>query len=332
MRTIGLLLLALTSVATAAPGPGSAQPGPPKVPAARANAVKVTILSTMLAGDVDAGVGEWGFAALLEVDGKRLLVDTGARPETVLKNAAELKVDLATVTDVVLTHAHPDHTGGLVTLRRELQKQQPTALSKAHVGKDFFATRVRTDGSTDDNGGLRKAYEALGGSFVEHAGPVELVPNVWFTGPVPRPNNERNWTPRGKIRRDAKTLVEDTVPEDSSIVVDMPEGLLVVTGCGHAGIVNISEYARKLRGADKRIEAVVGGLHLFNQSDDQVAWTGRKLKELGVHFLLGAHCTGIEAVFRLRDLLGLARATAVVGAVGASFTRGKGIDPRALAH
>src|SRR5688572_9147652 len=85
-----------------------------------AKSVKVTILSTMLVGNTAAGIGEWGFAAVLEVDGRRLLVDTGARAETVLKNAQELKIDLSTITDLVLTHNHADHTGGLLTLRREL--------------------------------------------------------------------------------------------------------------------------------------------------------------------------------------------------------------------
>jgi 7,8-dihydropterin-6-yl-methyl-4-(beta-D-ribofuranosyl)aminobenzene 5'-phosphate synthase len=78
------------------------------------------------------------------------------------------------------------------------------------------------------------------------------------------------------------------------------------------------------------VHAVVGGLHLFSQPDDQLSWTEKRLRELGVAFLLGAHCTGIEAVFRLRELLGLGRGAAVVGAVGASFGRGKGIDPTPL--
>src|SRR3981081_2519777 len=69
--------------------------------------LKVTILSTMLA---DNGIGEWGFAALVEADGRQLLVDTGARPETVLSNVRDLKIDLSGITDVVLTHHHDDHT------------------------------------------------------------------------------------------------------------------------------------------------------------------------------------------------------------------------------
>src|ERR1700741_4966202 len=74
--------------------------------------LKITVLSTMLA-DHD-GVGEWGFAALVEADGRRLLFDTGARPDTVLINAAALHIDLSSIQDVVLSHNHADHTGGLV--------------------------------------------------------------------------------------------------------------------------------------------------------------------------------------------------------------------------
>ena len=66
----------------------------------------------------DDGIGEWGFAAVVEVDGHRILFDTGARPDTVLNNAKELGVDLSNITDVVLSHNHADHTGGLMTLRR----------------------------------------------------------------------------------------------------------------------------------------------------------------------------------------------------------------------
>src|SRR5213596_1477852 len=123
---------------------------------------------------------------------------------------------------------------------------------------------------------------------------------------------------------------EDSIPEDASVVVDTKDGLVIITGCGHAGVVNTAEYARSfLRPAP--VHAVIGGLHLFAATDAQVAWTAGKLRELGVAYLLGAHCTGIEATYRLREIIGLTRKTAVVGAVGASFTLGKGLDPLGLA-
>src|SRR5882724_7493560 len=105
-----------------------------QAPAAhQVKSLHITILSTMLA---DRGVGEWGFAALVEADGRRLLFDAGYRPETVLENARELGIDLSTVTDVVLSHHHGDHTGGLVTLRRELDRKS-TRLNSSHLGISY---------------------------------------------------------------------------------------------------------------------------------------------------------------------------------------------------
>ena len=110
----------------------------PAESAPRIHTLRIQLLSTMLA---DPGVGEWGFSALVEADGKRFLVDTGARPNTVLENARELGIDLSGVTDVVLTHNHGDHTGGLLTLRRALKGKNPAALARAHVAPGIFWSR-----------------------------------------------------------------------------------------------------------------------------------------------------------------------------------------------
>jgi 7,8-dihydropterin-6-yl-methyl-4-(beta-D-ribofuranosyl)aminobenzene 5'-phosphate synthase len=75
----------------------------------------------------DAGFGEWGYAALVEVDGKKILFDTGANPDTVLKNAKTLGIDLSDVEDVVVSHHHGDHTGGLLALRRALMAKNQAA-------------------------------------------------------------------------------------------------------------------------------------------------------------------------------------------------------------
>ncbi|EJL29214.1 metal-dependent hydrolase, beta-lactamase superfamily II [Caulobacter sp. AP07] len=291
--------------------------------------LRVTVLSTMLA---DAGLGEWGYAALVEVGDTTLLFDTGAHPEVVLANAREMKIDLSGVETVVLSHNHGDHTGGLLALRKALMAANPRAMGVAHVGAGVFSPRLGGDGR-DHNGlsPIRAAYEQLGGRFVEHAGPTQLAPGAWLTGPVPRPNDERNWQPGLRLQGpDGGPGPEDNVPEDSSLVFDTTKGLVVLTGCGHAGAVNICQYARDLvRPAP--IECLIGGLHLFAASDAKIDWTAAKLKAMGVRHLLAGHCTGIEATYRLRAGLGLTRATAVVSAVGSGYSLDEGLRPGAIA-
>jgi 7,8-dihydropterin-6-yl-methyl-4-(beta-D-ribofuranosyl)aminobenzene 5'-phosphate synthase len=313
---IGLLL------ALAAP-PLAAREGP-------AQAARVTVLSTMLA-DLD-GVGEWGFSALVQVDGFRLLFDTGAREETVLRNAEELGVDLAGVTDVVLSHNHRDHTGGLLALRRALAARNPLALSRAHVATGIFLRRSFV-GPRDFNGdmrALRWSYEATGATIVEHARPEPLAPGVWLTGPVARRYPERNWSKGSRIVT-PEGAIEDTIPEDQSLVIELADQVLVVTGCAHAGIGNILAQAREMV-PGKPVRALVGGLHLLDADEASLAWTAERMKEAGVRQLLGAHCTGLEAVYRLRALLGLERASAVVGAVGSSYSSTEGLSPLRLAR
>jgi 7,8-dihydropterin-6-yl-methyl-4-(beta-D-ribofuranosyl)aminobenzene 5'-phosphate synthase len=317
------ILTAMTFACCAAFGAGSSN--------SQAHALKVTVLVTNLGGDPYEGDGEWGYSALVEVDGHKILYDTGLSADLVLRNAKALKIDLSDVEDVVLSHNHYDHVGGLMSLRRELSKINPRAMSRVHVGAGIFEPRWSESG--EDHNGLRlirAEYLATGGAFVVHDKPTELFPGVWLTGPVPRTNDEKNWTP-GLSLDTPQGRREDNVPEDSALIFNTGQGTIILTGCAHAGIVNITEYARHIIG-NKPIVAMIGGLHLFSASDQALAWTGAKLKSYGVLSLLAGHCTGIEATFRLRESLGLSRKTAVVSAVGSSFTLGQGIDPRRLAQ
>ncbi len=299
--------------------------------------LEITVLSTMLTEF--RGVGEWGFAVLIEADGHTVLFDTGERPDTVLKNAEELGIDLSSVDTVILSHNHFDHTGGLVTLRRELKGKNPSAVQHTHVGEGIFLPRSLDPEAvkalppiapellvkaTD----VRDQYQALGGRFTIHKEPIELHPGMWITGPIPRVHPEKNWTPFMRIHK-GEELVEDTIPEDQALVLNTPEGLVVVVGCGHAGLVNTMEHARSITNGTP-IHAVLGGFHLLSASDQHLGWTGSKMREFGVQHLVGAHCTGINSVTSLRDAGGLSRKTAVVGAVGSVFTLGKGIQPGAL--
>src|SRR5579863_2671901 len=184
----------------------------------RVHALRIQLLSTMLA---DSGIGEWGFSAIVDVDGHRILFDTGARPDTVLINSNVLKVDLSNVDQVILTHNHDDHTGGLITLRKAYSAKNPNALSTAHVGKGIFDSRKAGSRPGEGNPMIatKTAYEASGGRFIVHDAPVELLPGVWLTGPVPRKYPEKNWSP-GVLLNTSSGTIEDYLPEDQSLVFD----------------------------------------------------------------------------------------------------------------
>ncbi len=296
-------------------------------PARRVKKLQIRILSTMLA---EAGIGEWGFAAMVEADGHRILFDAGTRPDTVIGNAKTLKVDLA-VDEMMLSHFHGDHNGGLLTLRKSVAP----FLGTCYVGEGIFLPRRASqfdEKERNDTLLLKPVYEASGGKFVSVDKPTEIHPGIWLTGPVPRKYPERNWGGFGTSRIvTAKGQIEDTVPEDMSLVFDTDAGLVVLSGCGHSGIINTLEHARNtIRQAP--IHAAIGGFHLFEASDETLAWTAGKLREFGLANFVGAHCTGIEAVYQIRQRTGLDRKHCVVGAVGAGFDLATGIQPGRLAR
>ena len=320
---VGLVALFLTATT------GDVKPAPSGSTAA--DAVTVTILSSNLA-DV-ATIGEWGFSALVEVDGRCVLFDAGRYPDTVLRNARTLGIDLSCVSDVVLSHFHFDHTTGLMPLLRALRSQNPEAIRRVHVARGFFLPRrePRTTGDTEINQmiALRDTLEAAGVEFIEHDGPSEILPAVWVTGPVERQHPEKNYGTSVRVQINGE-WVEDFVPDSQGLTIVTPQGHIVLLGCGHSGVVNALE---QIRGAIENlpIHALMGGLHLFAADDETLGWTADQLREIGVEHLMAGHCTGIEPLFRLRVGLNLSRQTAVVGAVGSRFIYGEGIRPGAIA-
>jgi 7,8-dihydropterin-6-yl-methyl-4-(beta-D-ribofuranosyl)aminobenzene 5'-phosphate synthase len=276
--------------------------------------LRIEVLSTMLTAD--EGIGEWGFAAIIEVDGRRILFDTGARPETVLNTARELKVNLSGIPDVILSHNHGDHTGGLKTLRQQF----PQSFTILHAGRGItYPRKPRTFSLADYTGRV-----------IEYDHPSQIFPGVWLTGPVPRKYPEKNWSGTGQVQT-PDGWQEDNLPEDMSLVFNTAQGLVLLSGCGHAGVINTVEYAREtVRKAP--LHAAIGGFHLFALDDAKLDWTAGKLREFGLQNFLGVHCTGIEAVHRIRQVAGLDRKTAAVGAVGAVFELGKPMDPGSIAR
>jgi 7,8-dihydropterin-6-yl-methyl-4-(beta-D-ribofuranosyl)aminobenzene 5'-phosphate synthase len=299
---------------------------------AQAGSVVVTILSSNLANG--ATIGEWGFSALVEIDGRCVLFDAGNYPDTVIRNADVLGTDLSCATDVVLSHFHADHTGGLISLLESVRPKNPLAMRKFHVAEGYFLSR-RMPGTMGDQEAnkmiaLREQLEKTGVKFFEYSEPTEISPAVWVTGPVERNHPEKNYPQSIKVRINDEWVV-DHVPESQGLVVVTPEGPIVLLGCGHSGAVNLLEQVQRSI-QDNSIHALMGGMHLFAADDQTLGWTSDRLRNIGVQNLMAGHCTGIEPLMRLRTGLELNRSTAVIGAVGSRFVYGEGIHPTAIAQ
>ena len=279
---------------------------------------KITILSTMLS---DSYTGEWGFAALIEVDGDKILFDTGKREKTVIQNATELKIDLNNIENVFLSHNHQDHTGGLLSLK----EKYTSSFSKAHVGEGIFYSRPRKDGRDHYLFENKDKFKKAGIHFITYKTPTQILPKVWTTGYVPRVYNEKNWSKLGKIINEEGNKKEDTIPEDQSLFFDTKNGIVLVSGCGHAGLINTLEHVSNIL-PNRPIYKIIGGFHLLRLDDEKLEWTANKMKKLGVKYFVGAHCTGINPTYMIRNYMNATKDQVLVGSVGTYITQ-EGITP-----
>lgn len=298
-------------------------------PAHQIKNLKITILSTMLA---QKGMGEWGFSALVEADSVKILFDAGSHERTVLENSKALNIDLSKVPRFVISHNHWDHTIGWMPLRKEISQRNPQALSVTHVGQGIFDTRLSEKGEEETKMKDDSALYALsGGRIITHASFTEILPGIYVTGPVARKYPEKNYDQRWQKKDAAGKTIADIVPEDMSLIIRTEKGLVLLSGCGHSGIINTIAQARDQL-QQEPIYAAIGGFHLLQNSDEQIRWTADELKKAGIRYFMGAHCTGIEPVYQIREWAGLKRGESVVGSVGATFDLVKGFTPGALAR
>lgn len=291
----------------------------------------ITILSDTVAGAPRKGLAEWGYSALITTDTGSLLLDTGGQPGLVGDNARALGIDLSGVRDVVLSHYHPDHVGGLLALRRGLEGASPSAMSVTHVAAGMFlARRARPDGpDLNPMTRIRPEYEAEQGRFLVNPAPVELFPGVWLTGPVQRTRGD-GLPGRGVQIWNGERDLPETYPEEQAVVIDTDKGLVVISPCSHAGILNVLSHVRARFGS-RPILAVIGGLHLAERPDAEAHRAGRELRRLGVSYALLGHCTGLSAVDLIRRDMRADRRHVAVSTVGATFDLSAGISTGEIA-
>lgn len=248
--------------------------------------VTVTILAdNTVATGIPKGLrGEWGFAAAVG----DVLLDTG-QSSAALDNARLLDVT-TDFDDIVLSHAHYDHTMGLDAFLDP--SDRPTVYCHPGIWSERFI-REPADGKTLEEPihiGIpyTRAEIETGADIVEHRDPVEVRDGVFALGEIPR-DHAANPV---HLRKQDDELVDDTVTDDQSVAVRTTDGTALVLGCCHAGLRNTIEYAETVTGTAVRY--VIGGTHLVAQDEAEIHeladWLDGKLE-----LFAGTHCTGFEA-------------------------------------
>jgi 7,8-dihydropterin-6-yl-methyl-4-(beta-D-ribofuranosyl)aminobenzene 5'-phosphate synthase len=242
---------------------------------------------------------EHGFSALIAVylndSCHRVLFDTGESGEAVLFNVDRLAVDLSKVEAIVLSHGHSDHAGGLIPILERISKPQiPVVLHSDGFLKRWFIWRdgqkIRLRLLEED-----KILEE-GAKVVKITQPYPLFGDlVIATGEIPR----RTQFERGFLGQhaevDGKLQPDPLVRDDQALVMNVKEkGLVIISGCAHAGIINTVLYAKELTGVNE-VYAIMGGLHLSFPNESIIDPTVEALKQIKPAFVVPFHCTGWKA-------------------------------------
>ncbi|OQB90008.1 MAG: putative hydrolase [Verrucomicrobia bacterium ADurb.Bin118] len=255
---------------------------------------------------------EHGWACLIEVNGRRVLFDTG-QTDLLLNNARALGCALDNLDAIVLSHGHYDHTGGLAAVNA----LAPAARLFFHPAALAPKYTARADGSADDIGLPATARETLANrdaAVVMTRVSREIVPGLLVTGEIPRQTGFEDVG--GRFFLDAACRQADPLLDDQAVFLPTAAGVVVVLGCAHAGVVNTLRHIEQLTGT-RRIRAVLGGMHLLNASPERLEATVEAFRQREIPLLVPAHCTGIRAVARLWETFPAACAT---GGVGSRFT------------
>jgi 7,8-dihydropterin-6-yl-methyl-4-(beta-D-ribofuranosyl)aminobenzene 5'-phosphate synthase len=239
-------------------------------------------------------LAEHGLAFHVQVGQRSLLFDTG-QSGLVAENARKLGVALDQVEAVALSHGHNDHTGGV----RTVSQATPPArffLHAASLDAKFAGNPDGTSRSIGIDGAIAAAIRNLGEAVTWTTQPTEIMDGVFVTGEILRPNRFEDTG--GRFFLDAACTQPDGLLDDQALFFDTSEGVVVLLGCGHSGVVNTLEYVRQL--TDSRpIHAVLGGMHLWAASDSRVAQTLAAFQRFDVQRLAPAHCTGQAAFAQL---------------------------------
>ncbi len=266
------------------------------------DSLKITVLTEDSVLYESHYLGQHGVSFLLEgvkgSDVMRILVDVGQNSQALLNNMKLMNISPAIIDAVVLTHCHYDHTQGVARMLKEIGRKDIQVIAHRDIFRLNFVTEPYLRHVGIMPGDSREEIEKAGGSLLLTRDPVKLMSGITTTGEVKRQTDFEEVGIALKTIEGGE-VVDDRMLDDISVVANVNgKGLVIVTGCSHAGIVNIARHAVELTGCDK-IEGILGGLHLVDAPDDRIRRTGEELSKLNPEWICAGHCTGFKAQVEL---------------------------------
>jgi 7,8-dihydropterin-6-yl-methyl-4-(beta-D-ribofuranosyl)aminobenzene 5'-phosphate synthase len=250
-------------------------------------------------------LGEPGVSYFIEDEGKSILFDVGYS-DAFIRNAQKLSIDLRNADTVVLSHGHLDHSWGLVPLIRLYTE---SIIEKQPIKKSTLVTHPLTFSSKRIDqlpviGSLLTEDKLSDYFYLKLSRTPEYLTNrLVYLGEIERNNEFEAQHPVGKTLIDGIEK-DDFLFDDSALVYQSREGLIIITACSHSGICNTVEYARKVCGEDKVVD-IIGGFHMLNPSPEQLQKTMEYMKRLRPASVHACHCTDLNTKIELSNVVNI---------------------------
>jgi 7,8-dihydropterin-6-yl-methyl-4-(beta-D-ribofuranosyl)aminobenzene 5'-phosphate synthase len=250
---------------------------------------------------------EHGFSMLIKVSSNgnfhSVLFDAGGSRRGVITNARKMGINLKEVESIVLSHGHYDHFGGLTSLVKAIDREKLPII----VHEDMFKIRgvVNPDGTIRKYPAFPKEEQVTPAIYVRTKQPYLLADDsILVSGEIPRKTDFEKGFQRQRVFSDGKWHPDPWVWDDRALIINVKrKGLVVISGCAHAGIVNTILYAKEITGAD-RVHAVLGGFHLAGKDcEPRISRTVKALRNLRPKLIVPSHCTGWRGKYAIFEAM-----------------------------